>query len=72
MSGYWRRAGLVQVKEGKRQDRPLLQAPACPRPDRQDPTYQALAVTHYGCNVMGTTMYLRKHHFPNVYAGVVH
>jgi len=23
-------------------------------------------------HVMGTTMYLREHHFPNVYAGVVH
>ncbi len=29
-------------------------------------------VTHYGRNVMGTTMYLREHHFPNVYSGVVH
>ena len=28
-------------------------------------------VTNYGRNVMGTTMYLRKHHFPNVYSGVV-
>jgi hypothetical protein len=28
--------------------------------------------TGYGRNVMGTTMYLREHHFPNVYAGVMH
>jgi hypothetical protein len=25
-----------------------------------------------GAKVMGTTMYLREHHFPNVYAGVMH
>jgi hypothetical protein len=29
-------------------------------------------VTDYGCKVVGTTMYLREHHFPNVYAGVMH
>jgi CheY-like chemotaxis protein len=29
-------------------------------------------VTDYGRKVMGTTMYLREHHFPNVYAGVMH
>jgi hypothetical protein len=29
-------------------------------------------VTNYGRNVMGTSMYLREHHFPNVYSGVVH
>jgi hypothetical protein len=29
-------------------------------------------VTHYGRNVMGTSLYLREHHFPNVYSGVVH
>jgi hypothetical protein len=29
-------------------------------------------VTDYGRKVMGTTMYLREHHFPNVYAGVIH
>lgn len=29
-------------------------------------------VTDYGRAVMGTTMYLREHHFPNVYAGVMH
>ena len=29
-------------------------------------------VTNYGRNVMGTTMYLREHHFPNVYSGVAH
>jgi hypothetical protein len=23
-------------------------------------------------NVMGTSLYLREHHFPNVYSGVVH
>jgi hypothetical protein len=28
-------------------------------------------VTHYGRNVMGTSLYLREHHFPNVYSGVV-
>jgi hypothetical protein len=28
-------------------------------------------VTHYGRNVMGTSMYLREHHFPNVYASNV-
>ncbi|HYN60596.1 MAG TPA: hypothetical protein VET87_13740 [Rubrivivax sp.] len=29
-------------------------------------------VTNYGRNGMGATMYMREHHFPNVYAGVVH
>jgi hypothetical protein len=29
-------------------------------------------VTDYGRKVMGTTTYLREHHFPNVYAGVAH
>ena len=29
-------------------------------------------VTHYGRNVMGTSLYLREHHFPNVYSGVAH
>jgi hypothetical protein len=29
-------------------------------------------VTDYGRKVIGTTMYLREHHFPNVYAGVMH
>jgi hypothetical protein len=29
-------------------------------------------VTDYGRKVMGTTTYLREHHFPNVYAGVMH
>lgn len=29
-------------------------------------------VTNYGRNVMGTSMYLREHHFLNVYSGVVH
>ena len=29
-------------------------------------------VTHYDREVMGTTMCLREHHFPNVYAGAVY
>ena len=29
-------------------------------------------VTNYGRNVMATSLYLREHHFPNVYSGVVH
>jgi hypothetical protein len=29
-------------------------------------------ITEYGRKVMGTTMYLREHHFPNVYTGVMH
>ena len=29
-------------------------------------------VTDDGGKVMGTTMYLREHHFPNVYTGVMH
>jgi hypothetical protein len=29
-------------------------------------------VINCGRNVMGTTMYLREHHFPNVYACAVH
>jgi hypothetical protein len=29
-------------------------------------------VTNCDRNVIGTTMYLRKHHFPNGYSGVVH
>jgi len=29
-------------------------------------------VTNYGRNVMGTSMYLREHHFPSVCSGVVH
>ena len=27
---------------------------------------------HYGHNFMGTTIYLRVRHFPNVYAGLMH
>lgn len=34
-------------------------------------TDEALRV-HFRCKVVGTTMYLREHHFPNVYAGVMH
>ena len=29
-------------------------------------------VTNYGRNVMDTSLYLREHHFPNVYSGVAH
>jgi hypothetical protein len=29
-------------------------------------------VTHYGRNVIGASMYLREHHFPSVFSGVVH
>jgi hypothetical protein len=29
-------------------------------------------VADYERKVMGTTMYLREHHFPNAYAGVMH
>jgi hypothetical protein len=29
-------------------------------------------VTDHGRKVMGTAMYLREHHFPNVYAAVMH
>ena len=29
-------------------------------------------VTNYGRTVMATSLYLREHHFPNVYSGVVH
>jgi hypothetical protein len=29
-------------------------------------------VINFGRNVMGTTMYLREHHFPNIFAGIVH
>ena len=36
------------------------------------PRSRRLRVTDYGRKVMGTTMYLREHHFPNVYAAVVH
>lgn len=28
--------------------------------------------TNHGRNVIGTSLYLREHHFPNVYSGVVH
>jgi hypothetical protein len=36
------------------------------------PSTRRRRVTNYGRNVMGTSMYLREHHFPNVYSGVVH
>jgi len=36
------------------------------------PSTRHWRVTDYGRKVMGTTMYLRAHHFPNVYAAVVH
>jgi len=36
------------------------------------PRTRGRRVTDYGRMVMGTAMYLREHHFPNVYAGVVH
>jgi hypothetical protein len=29
-------------------------------------------VTRHGRNVVGTSLYLREHHLPNVYSGVVH
>jgi len=29
-------------------------------------------VTNYGCNGMGTKMYWREHHTPNLYSGVMH
>jgi hypothetical protein len=29
-------------------------------------------VSDHGRKVMGSTMYLRERHFPNVYAGVMH
>lgn len=29
-------------------------------------------VTHYGRNVMGTSLSLREHHFPNVESGGMH
>jgi hypothetical protein len=29
-------------------------------------------VTNYGRNFMRTSLYLREHHFPNVYSSVVH
>jgi len=29
-------------------------------------------VTNYGRNVMGTSLYLREHHFPNIYSGAMH
>ena len=29
-------------------------------------------VTNYGRNVMDTSLYLREHHYPNVYSGVAH
>lgn len=36
------------------------------------PNTRRWRVINYGRNVMGTTMYLREHHFPNVYAGIMH
>ncbi len=35
------------------------------------PSTRRWRVTNAGLKVMGTTMYLRAHHFPNVYAAVV-
>jgi hypothetical protein len=35
------------------------------------PSTRRWRVTNAGRKVMGTTMYLRAHHFPNVYAAVV-
>ena len=29
-------------------------------------------VTNYGRNVMGTSLYLREHHFPNIYSAAMH
>ena len=36
------------------------------------PRTRRWSVTNYGRNVMDTSLYLREHHFPNVYSGVAH
>jgi hypothetical protein len=36
------------------------------------PRTRCCRVTDYGRKVKGATMYLREHHFPNVYSGVMH
>ena len=47
----------------------------CLRADRliaKIPRTRRWRVTYYGRNVMGTSLYLREQHFPNVYSGVMH
>jgi hypothetical protein len=58
-------------KSSQRQGRPILPTPAEPQPDRKGPGTRRGQVINFARNVMGTTMYLRKHHFPSVYASVV-
>ena len=60
-------------KEGQRQDRPVLQARLHAHGlIAKSPRTRRWRVTNYGRNVMGTSLYLREHHFPNVYSGVAH
>ena len=59
-------------KEGQCQGRPVLQAPHAHGLIAKIPRTRRWRVTNYGRNVMGTSLYLREHHFPNVYSGVAH
>jgi len=36
------------------------------------PRTRSWRVTNYRRHAMDTSLYLREHHFPNVYTGVVH
>ncbi len=36
------------------------------------PSTRRWRISDYGRKVMDATMYLREHHFPNVYTGVMH
>lgn len=60
-------------KEGQRQGRPMLPTPL----HAHGLIAEVLSTKHWrvtDCRseVMDTTMQLREHHFPNVYAAVVH
>jgi hypothetical protein len=50
----------------------LLQAAAPHGLIAKIPRTRRWRVTEHVRKVMGTTIYLREHHFPNVYAGVMH
>ena len=59
-------------KQVRRQVRPVLQVPARPRPDRQNPAHAALAGHHPQFNGGGTSLHLREQQFPSVFSGTMH
>ena len=62
----------MSAMNGRVDPQPLFTSRSRLRADPKIPRTRRWRVTNYGRNVMGTSMYIREHHFPNVYSGVVH